>query len=111
MSLQDLVLDPRKGHHHLLLITLGNRDPGPDQDLDPGLGDLDLILDLEFLDPSPNDHQVGLEPDQDRLIAIAEIEKHISKTNGVQEPNPLISIWMNGGPKLQIIQSKLTMIW
>ena len=103
MSPQDLVLDPRRDHH-LLLITRGNRGPDLDLHLDPGLGNLDLILDLEFLDPSPNDHQVGLEPDQDLLIAIAVIEKHISKTNGVQEPNPLISIWMNGGPKLQIIQ-------
>ena len=119
MSLQGLVLDPRiKDQHHrrsLLLIMLGNRRDqglglGPDLGHDPGpmvlLGDLDQIHALEFLDPSPlNDHhEVGLELDPDQLIAMIDQQKHISETKGVQEQNPQISIWMNGGPNMLIIQ-------
>ena len=92
---------------------LGNRRDqglGPDLDHDPGpmvlLGDLDQIHALEFLDPSPlNDHhEVGLELDPDQLIAMIDQQKHISETKGVQEQNPQISIWMNGGPNMLIIQ-------
>ena len=115
MSLQGLVLDPRikDQHHRLLLIMLGNRRDqglGPDLDHDPGpmvlLGDLDQIHALEYLDPSPlNDHhEVGLELDPDQLIAMIDQQKHISETKGVQEQNPQISIWMNGGPNMLIIQ-------
>ena len=113
MSLQGLVLDPRikDQHHRLLLIMLGNRrDHGLGPGLDPGpmvlLGDLDQIHVLEFLDPSPlNDHhEVGLELDPDQLIAMIDQQKHISETKGVQEQNPQISIWMNGGPNMLIIQ-------
>ena len=78
----------------ILFSTFQVMVPGPDLglDLDPGLGNLDLILGLEFLDPSPlNDHHevLGLDLDHDRLkIAITAIDqKHISETKGVQEPN------------------------
>ena len=115
MSLQGLVLDPRikDQHHRLLLIMLGNRRDhglGLGLGLDPGpmvlLGALDQIHVLEFLDPSPlNDHhEVGLELDPDQLIAMIDQQKHISETKGVQEQNPQISIWMNGGPNMLIIQ-------
>ena len=117
MSLQGLVLDPRikDQHHrlHLQLIMLGNRRDqglGPDLDHDPGpmvlLGDLDQIHALEFLDQSPSNdhHEVGLELDPDQLIAMIDQQKHISETKGVQEQNPQISIWMNGGPNMLIIQ-------